>query len=244
MSHEYSTQGSGSRLKATKMNVNGLLGRKVGMTSVFTEAGNAVPVTVIEVGPCSVVQRKTVEKDGYDAVQLGYLELKTARKDTKVARGESGHRGRAEASKPVRGHFEKNGGATPTRHLAEFQLSGEGDEPAAGSTVTADALFKIGDAVKVQGLSKGRGFAGAMKRHNFQGQGASHGAKIHRKPASGGATDPARTFPGSRRPGRMGNAKVTQPGLKVVDIDANRNLLLVKGSVPGAPGGLIRIEKA
>jgi large subunit ribosomal protein L3 len=224
-------------------NVSGLLGRKVGMTSVFTEAGDAIPVTVIEVGPCAVVQRKTVEKDGYDAVQLGYLDFKTARKDTKVLRGDSGHRGRGEASKPVKGHFEKNGGAAPTRHLAEFPLNAEGDEPAAGSTLTVDGLFAAGDAVKVQGLSKGRGFAGVIKRHGFSGQGASHGAKIHRKAASNGATDPARTFPGARRPGRMGAAKVTQPGLKVVEIDANRNLLLVKGPVPGAPGGLVRIEK-
>jgi large subunit ribosomal protein L3 len=226
------------------MNVSGLLGRKVGMASVFTEGGDAVPVTVIEVGPCSVVQRKTVEKDGYDAVQLGYLEFKTPRKDTKVARGESGHRGKGEASKPVRGHFEKNGTATPTRHLAEFRLDAEGDEPAAGSTLTAESLFKIGDAVKVQGVTKGRGFAGVIKRHGFSGQGASHGAKIHRKAASNGATDPARTFPGARRPGRMGASKVTQPGLKVVEIDANRNLILVKGGIPGAPGGLVRIEKA
>jgi large subunit ribosomal protein L3 len=224
--------------------VNGLLGRKVGMTSIFTGEGQAVPVTVIECGPCSVVQRKTTEKDGYDAVQLGYIELKTPRRETRVARGESGHRGRGEANKPLRGHFEKHGAALPTRHLAEFELSTDGDEPAAGSTLTVDALFKAGDAIKIQGTSKGRGFAGAMKRHNFRGQGGSHGAKIHRKPASGGATDPARTFPGARRPGRMGAALVTQRGLEVVEVDAGRNLLIVKGAVPGAPGGLLRIEKA
>lgn len=225
--------------------VNGLLGRKVGMTSIFTEAGNSVAVTVIECGPCTVVQRKTAERDGYDAVQLGYLELREPRrKDNKITRGQSGHRGRGEANAPTRGHFEKNGGATPTRHLAEFKLEAAGDEPAAGSTLTVDSLFKSGDKIKVQGKSKGRGFAGAMKRHNFSGQGGSHGAKIHRKPASGGATDPARTFPGSRRPGRMGNANVTQLGLQVVEVDAGRNLLLVKGAVPGASGGLLRIEKA
>jgi large subunit ribosomal protein L3 len=214
------------------------------MTSIFTEAGNSIPVTVIEVGPCAVVQRKTVENDGYEAVQLGYLEFKTARKDAKVARGDSGHRGRGEAAKPVRGHFEKNGGAVPTRHLAEFPLNAEGDEPVAGSTLTVEGMFAIGDVVKVQGISKGRGFAGVMKRHGFSGQGGSHGAKIHRKPASNGATDPARTFPGARRPGRMGAVKVTQPALKIVEIDVNRNLLLVKGAVPGAPGGLIRVEKS
>jgi len=223
--------------------VNGLLGRKVGMTTIFTDAGNAVSVTVIECGPCSVVQRKTVEKDGYEALQLGYLDLKTARKDTKVARGESGHRGRGEANAPTRGHFEKNGGAAPTRHLAEFALNADGDEPAAGSSLTVDGMFAAGDAIKVQGTTKGRGFSGVMKRHNFRGQHASHGSKIHRKPASNGATDPARVFPGARRPGRFGAEIVTQKGLSVVEVDAGRNLLIVKGAIPGANGGLVRIEK-
>ena len=223
--------------------INGLLGRKVGMTTVFTETGNAIPVTVIECGPCSVVQRKTIEKDGYEAVQLGYLELKAARKDNKIARGESGRRGKGEANKPLRTHFEKNGGAAPTRHLAEFGFSADGDEPASGTILTVDGMFKAGDAIKVQGTTKGRGFAGVMKRHNFKGQGASHGSKIHRKAASNGATDPARTFPGARRPGRMGADLVTQLGLQVVEVDAGRNLLVVKGAVPGAPGGLLRIEK-
>lgn len=223
--------------------VNGLLGRKVGMTTIFAEDGTAVSVTVIECGPCTVVQRKTEEKDGYAAVQLGYLEKKTAGKSAKVARGDSGHRGRGESTKPERGHFEKNGGATPTRHLAEFRLEAEGEEPASGSTITVDGLFAAGDAIKIQGRTKGRGFTGAMKRHGFSGQGASHGAKIHRKPASNGATDPARVFPGARRPGRFGNELVTQKGLQVVEIDANRNLLVVRGAVPGANGGLLRIEK-
>ena len=224
--------------------VNGLLGRKVGMTQIFTPEGAVVPVTVIECGPCSIVQRKTTEKDGYEAVQLGYIEKKAARKETKIKRGDTGHRGKGEASKPVRGHFEKNGGATPTRVLAEFRLIAEGDEPAAGASLTVADIFAAGDDVKVQGKSKGRGFTGAMKRHNFKGQGASHGSKIHRKPASNGATDPARVFPGARRPGRSGNVNITQPGLKVVEIDAERNLLLVKGAIPGAPGGVVRITKA
>lgn len=229
--------------------VNGLLGRKVGMTQIFTPEGAAVPVTVIECGPCSVVQRKTTEKDGYEAVQLGYIERKVARKDTKIKRGDTGHRGKGEASKPERGHFEKNGGANPTRILAEFKLIADGEAPTSGAALTVAALtvadvFAAGDDVKVQGKSKGRGFAGAMKRHNFKGQGASHGSKIHRKPASNGATDPARVFPGARRPGRMGNVNVTQPGLKIIEVDAERNLLLVKGAVPGAPGGVLRITKA
>lgn len=223
--------------------VNGLLGRKVGMTSVFDGEGKAIPVTVIQCGPCSVVQRKTAEKDGYDAVQLGYLEYKQPRKDNKVKRGENGHRGRGEASAPLRKHFEKNGGATPARFVQEFRLLAEGEEPASGAVLTATHLFAAGDVVKVIGTTKGRGFAGAMKRHGFKGQGASHGAKIHRKPASNGATDPARTFPGGRRPGRMGTDRVTQPGLKVIEVDDARNVLVVSGAVPGAPGGLLRIEK-
>ncbi|RYX80406.1 50S ribosomal protein L3 [bacterium] len=224
--------------------VNGLLGRKVGMTQVFTAEGKAVPVTVIEVGPCAVVQRKTEEKDGYDAIQLGYVEKKVARKDTKVKRGEAHHRGKNEPSKPVLGHFAANGGATPTRFLSEFRLDVEGEEPATGSTISVADIFTAGDDIKVQGKSKGRGFSGVMKRHNFKGQKASHGQKIHRKPASNGATDPARTFPGARRPGRYGNETITQLGLSVVEVDAERNLLIVKGAVPGAPGGLVRITKA
>ncbi len=224
--------------------VNGLLGRKVGMTQVFTAEGQVVPVTIIEVGPCSVVQRKTEAVDGYDAVQLGYVEKKAARKETKIKRGDAGHRGKGEASKPVAGHFEKNGGAAPTRFLSEFRLKAEGAEPEAGAVLTVADVFTVGDDITVQGKSKGRGFAGAMKRHNFRGQGASHGSKIHRKPASNGATDPARTFPGARRPGHMGDATVTQLGLSVVEIDAERNLLVVKGAIPGAPGGLVKILKA
>ena len=224
--------------------INGLLGRKIGMTQVFTPEGQAVPVTVIEVGPCSVVQRKTEAKDGYDAIQLGYVEYKTPRKDTKIKRGEAHHRGRGEANQPTTGHFAKHGGATPTRTLSEFRLEADGEEPLAGATLSISDVFAVGDAIKVQGTSKGKGFAGVMKRHNFKGQGASHGSKIHRKPASNGATDPARTFPGARRPGRMGNETVTQMGLSVVEIDAERNLLVVKGAIPGAPGGVVRVFKA
>lgn len=223
--------------------VNGLLGRKVGMTTVFTDEGNAIPVTIIECGPCAVVQHKTLENDGYEAVQLGYEELKEGRKDSKVGRGDNGHRGRGEANKPERGHFEKYG-TKPMRTVAEFPLLGEGDLPAAGTLISVDGMFKAGDPIKIQGTTKGRGFSGVIKRHGFKGQKASHGQKIHRKPASNGATDPARTFPGARRPGRFGAELVTQKGLEVVEIDASRNLLVVKGAVPGANGGLLRIEKA
>jgi large subunit ribosomal protein L3 len=224
--------------------VNGLLGRKVGMTQIFVENGRVLPVTIIECGPCSVVQRKTTERDGYEAVQLGYLELKSARRTTgKISRGEAGHRGRGEANKPEAGHFSKNGGASPTRHLQEFRLAAEGGVPPAGAQLTVDGFFKAGDRVKVRGTTKGRGFSGGIKRHHHKGQGASHGQKIHRKTASNGATDPARTFPGANRPGRFGAENVMQKGLTVVEVDTGRNLLIVKGAVPGAPGGLLRIEK-
>jgi large subunit ribosomal protein L3 len=223
--------------------VNGLIGRKVGMTQIFTAEGKAVPVTVVEVLPNQIVQHKTVERDGYEAVQLGYLERKVGRKETKIGRGQSGHRGSAEANKREKGHIAKNGGGAVNRHLAEFRLLAQGDLPDAGQTLNVGQVFSAGDAVRVQGTSKGKGFAGAMKRWNFKGQGASHGSKIHRKPASNGATDPARTFPGARRPGRMGNAQITQLGLSVVEVDAERNVLLVKGAVPGAPGGIVKILK-
>jgi len=138
--------------------VNGLLGRKVGMTQVFTAEGKAVPVTVIEVGPCSVVQRKTEEKDGYDAVQLGYVEKKAARKDTKIKRGEAHHRGKNEPSKPVVGHFAANGGAAPTRFLSEFRLEADGEEPATGSTLSLSDVFAVGDDIKVQARAKAAAF--------------------------------------------------------------------------------------
>lgn len=225
--------------------INGLLGRKIGMTQVFTAEGKVVPVTVVECGPCAVVQRKTVEKDGYEAVQLGYIEKREAKQASgKVKRGEAHHRGKGEANKPTTGHFAKNGGAKPTRVLREFRLDADGEEPAAGSSIAVSDIFKDGDKVKVQGVSKGKGFAGAMKRHNFKGQKASHGQKIHRKPASNGATDPARTFPGARRPGRMGNENVTQLGLQIVEVNTERGLLLIKGAIPGANGGVVRILKA
>jgi large subunit ribosomal protein L3 len=190
------------------------------------------------------VQRKTVEKDGYEAIQLGYIELK---KRAKTIKSRVAKTVVAVVAKPMAQRADtsrKTAAQPPTRHLAEFKLSGEGEEPTAGSSLTVDALFKAGDDIKVQGTSKGRGFAGVMKRHNFRGQGASHGSKIHRKAASNGATDPARTFPGARRPGRFGAELVTQKGLQVVEVDTARNLLVVKGAVPGANGGLLRIEKA
>lgn len=205
--------------------VNGLLGRKRGMTRVFGEGGKAVPVTVMEAGPCVVVQKKNLEKDGYRAVQLGFEAL-PSRKAKKL-------------SKPLQGHFSTVK-VSPQRSLAEFRCEGEDLE--LGAEIKID-LFKPGDRVKVIGVSKGKGFAGGIKRWHFSGQGASHGAKIHRKPASAGATDPAHVFKGKHSPGRMGNCRVTVKGLTVVETIPERNLLLVQGSVPGANGSLLRIEK-
>jgi len=200
----------------------GLLGRKVGMTRIFNEAGQVVPVTVIEAGPCVVVQCKTVEQDGYAAVQIGFLDRKLSRTNS-----------------PLTGHFQARG-LTPKRYLREFALV-EGESLAPGDEVRVD-MFAQGQKIEVQGTSKGKGFAGGMKRHNFVGGPKEHGAsKIHRKPMSAGATDAARVFPGKRSPGHMGAACVKTKGLTVVEVDTERNLLLVKGAVPGANGGLVAI---
>jgi len=221
--------------------VSGLLGRKVGMTTIFTEEGKQIPVTVIQAGPCAVVQIKNRETDGYEAVQLGFERYPERRVHTGggIPRGKPGHRAKGKPTAPLAGHFKKHG-LPPMKHLAEFAYA-HGAELQVGEEITVD-IFKPGDKVKVAGTSKGRGFSGVMRRHNFSGQGASHGAKIHRKPASVGATDPARVFKGKRMPGHYGNARVTVKGLKVVDVDVQRNLLLVQGAVPGARGGLLRIE--
>jgi large subunit ribosomal protein L3 len=199
----------------------GLIGKKVGMTQIFDEAGRAVPVTVIEAGPCVVVQKKTPERDGYAAVQLGFGAAKRV-------------------NKPMAGHFEAAKVRQPRRKLAEFATSEDFDpEPAEEVSV---GIFDTGESLRVSGVSKGKGFAGAMKRHGFHGGKASHGSKVHRAPQSSGATDAARTFKGTRKPGRMGGANVTVRNVTVVRVDAARNLLLVKGPVPGANGGYLRIQ--
>lgn len=200
----------------------GILGKKLGMTRVFTPEGAALPVTVIEAGPCVVVQRKTAERDGYEAVQVGY-----------------GERKRSRTNSPMTGHFERHG-VTPKQHLREWRLeAGEEYEERQELTV---ALFESGQIVDVIGQSKGRGFQGVIKRHGHHGGPASHGSKVHRQPMSSGATDAARVFPGRGMPGHMGATQVTARGLKVVRVDAERNLLLVQGSVPGANGGLVAVQ--
>jgi large subunit ribosomal protein L3 len=202
----------------------GILGRKVGMTQVFDEDGHAVPVTVLEAGPCRVAQTKTPEKDGYTAAQLAFGEAKRP-------------------NKPTAGHYAK-AGITPARHLVELRLDTLEDY-ALGSEIKAD-VFEAGDMVDVIGVTKGKGFSGPMKRHGFKGLGASHGTqKKHRSPGSiGGCATPARVFRGTRMAGQMGNVRVTTLNLKVIKVDAGRNLMLVRGAVPGPRGGLVMVRTA
>ena len=203
--------------------VYGILGKKLGMTQVFDEAGRMVPVTVIEAGPCVVTQIKTPEKDGYEGVQVAFADTKESR-----------------LSKPVLGHLAKSG-APPKRYLREIPVEGV-DDLELGQEIKAD-VFVAGDMVKITGISKGKGFAGVVKRWHFHGDDETHGIMGHRKPASGGATDAARTFRGVKRPGRMGGKQITQRGLTVYRVEAGRNLLLVAGAAPGATGGLLLIAK-
>ncbi|HUV05436.1 MAG TPA: 50S ribosomal protein L3 [Armatimonadota bacterium] len=203
--------------------IKSILGRKIGMTQVFAEGGVVVPVTVVEAGPVVVTQVRSNEKEGYNAVQVGFGEVSPNR-----------------VNKPRAGHFAKTGVA-PKRYLREFRVDEIGDLQV-GQEIKVD-IFEPGDRVSVTGVSKGKGFAGAMKRWHFHGGPKSHGSMVHRKPQSGGATDAARTFKGSKRPGRMGGETVTTRGLRIVSVDPEKNLLLVKGAVPGASGGVVIVSK-
>ncbi|WP_309717083.1 50S ribosomal protein L3 [Armatimonas sp.] len=207
------------------MPVKGIFGRKIGMTQIFDDEGRVVPVTVIAVEPCVIAQLKTVDNDGYSAAQLAFEECNVNR-----------------LNRPEQGHLA-SAGVQPRRYLKEFDLQ-DGATVAVGDTVSASDIFAVDERVVVVGVSKGKGFAGVVKRYHFHGGDMTHGSMIHRKPMSGGATDAARTFKGNKKPGRMGNEQVSQQGLRVVRIDAEKNLLLVKGAVPGANGGLLSIEKA
>ncbi|HXF83216.1 MAG TPA: 50S ribosomal protein L3 [bacterium] len=201
-----------------------IVGRKVGMTQVFDEQGNVVPVTVLEAGPCVVTQIRTLQTDGYTAVQLGYEPL-AERKVTKA----------------MRGHFARAKTA-PRRILREFRTA-QPEVFTIGQELTV-AQFAGGDLVDVVGTSKGRGFSGAMKRHNFAGQRDTHGVSLmHRAVGSLGISDVARVWPGKRMPGRYGGERVTVRGLRVVKVDAARNLLLLKGAVPGPRGSLVLVRK-
>ncbi|MGD9315900.1 MAG: 50S ribosomal protein L3 [Anaerolineae bacterium] len=208
--------------------MKGILGKKVGMTQVFDERGVAIPVTVIEAGPCFVAQIKTVERDGYSAIQLGMDETKPKR-----------------LTQPQLKHLEKSN-LPPLRHLREVRVSPEElDSFEEGQKVLAD-IFEEGEFVDVTGISKGRGFAGVVKRHGFRGGPKTHGQSDRlRAPGSIGAcTTPGRVFKGKRMPGRMGGERVTAQGLKVVIVDAERNLLAVRGAVPGAKNSLLLIRLA
>ena len=202
----------------------GILGTKVGMTHLFTEEGRMVPVTVIQAGPVYVTQIKTIEKDKYAAVQVGYGEAKEKH-----------------LTFPKFGHLKKAGLKRNLRTLKEFRLEKtEGIE--LGQEIKAD-IFQAGENVTVTGTSKGRGFAGGVKRYHFKGQHMTHGYMTHRRPLSNGATGPQRVFKGSRRPGHMGVDTVTQKGLKIYKVDAERNLIMVDGSVAGPNGALVVINK-
>ena len=206
--------------------VNGILGKKLGMTELFTEDGVMTPITVLQAGPCVVLQRKTKAADGYEAAQLGLVADRRVRRATKAQVG----------------HLKKSGVA-PVRFVREVSLA-EGGETKPGDAVNV-SLFKPKDTVHVIGLSKGRGFAGLMKRHHFRGGAASHGSMFHRAPGSIGASAfPSRVIKGNRAAGRMGNSRVTVRNLQVMKVDTEENLLWVKGSVPGPNGGYLIIKKA
>jgi len=207
--------------------VTGIIGRKVGMTQIFAKDGTAVPGTVIKAGPCVVVQAKNAATDGYEAVQLGLVEERPAR-----------------ARKPLAGHYKK-AGVPPTRVRREVKLAAGAEAPKAGDQVLVNGVFADGDRVDVIGISRGKGFQGVVKRHNFRGGAATHGSMFHRAPGSIGASSfPSRVVKGMRAAGRMGGDRVTTRNLKVVQIDADNNLLVLRGSVPGAPGGYVVVRKA
>jgi large subunit ribosomal protein L3 len=218
--------------------VKSILGRKVGMTQIFDEAGRAVPVTVVEAGPCVVTQKKTMETDGYEAVQVGFGAARAAR--PKEQRGKAHARGALNL--PEQGHLSKNS-LPPLRHLREIRgMEGVADMNV-GDEITAD-VFAAGDLVDVTGTSKGKGFQGVVKRYHWHGADMTHGSMIHRKPQSAGATDAARIFKNVGRPGHMGHERVTVKRLRVVRVDPERNVLLIRGAVPGPNGTLLTIREA
>jgi large subunit ribosomal protein L3 len=208
--------------------VDGLIGVKVGMTQIFEADGKVVPATVIKTGPCIVVQKKVKEKDGYDALQLGLVEfIRPAR-----------------VKKPRAGHFKK-ADVPPVRILREFAFEDREEPHKVGDQILVNQVFKAEDKVDVAGTSKGKGFAGVIKRHHFAGGAASHGSMFHRAPGSIGASAfPSRVLPGMRAAGHMGNARVTVQSLRVVRIQDQENLLIVKGAIPGRNGGYVIVTKA
>jgi large subunit ribosomal protein L3 len=207
--------------------IEGMIGIKLGMTQVFSKEGGVIPVTVLKAGPCVVIQKKNKQTDGYEAVQLGFVERTPERR----------------VSKPLLGHFKKSG-LPPTRRIREFKILSEGEKINVGDQITAE-MFQVDENVDVIGISKGKGFAGVMKRHHFRGGAASHGSMFHRAPGSVGASAfPSRTFPGMRGAGHLGATRVTVKNLQVVRVDAENHLLVVRGAVPGADGGYLVIRRS
>ncbi len=203
--------------------ITGLIGRKLGMTQYFGETGDVIPVSVLEAGPCKIVQVRNPEKNGYSGVQLSFMDVKESR-----------------LNKPLAGYFKKTG-VGPARHLREFRCEVKGLE--VGQEVRAD-LFAKGERVDVTGVSKGKGFAGVIKRHHFAGGPATHGSMFHRAPGSIGASSyPSRVWKNQRLPGQMGNKRITVKNLEVVEVRPEENLLLIRGAIPGSPGGLVLIRK-
>lgn len=200
----------------------GILGKKIGMTQIFTAEGRVVPVTVVEAGPCPVVQKKTVATDGYNAIQVGFSVLRESL-----------------SNKPRKGHFQK-ASLKPMRYVREFRIS-DVESYEIGQEVKVD-LFTVGDKIDVVGTSKGKGFAGMIKRHNASRGPMAHGSKYHRRTGSLGAKGPARVFKGRKLPGRMGGERVTVQNLEVVRIDVDKNLILIKGAVPGANKSLLILK--
>jgi large subunit ribosomal protein L3 len=207
------------------MSVQGIIGKKIGMTQLYAEDGRAVPVTVIEAGPCVVIQRKSTQRDGYSAIQVGLVERRRVKRVTR----------------PMKGHFDK-AGIPPCRVLREFRVE-DGAEVKVGDKLSVE-MFAPGDSVNVTGISKGKGFQGVVKRHHFRGGAATHGSMFHRAPGSIGASAfPSRTLKGMRGAGQMGQDQVTVRNLRVVRIDAEKNIMLVRGAIPGANDGYVVIRK-
>jgi large subunit ribosomal protein L3 len=207
--------------------MRGIIGKKIGMTQTFDEEGRISPVTVIQAGPCVVVQRKTAGHDGYEAVQLGFVEPRKSRR----------------TSKAIRGHFEK-AGIEPVKFVREFRLDKTSEEIEQGQEVRVDVLRDV-EKVDITGVSKGKGFQGVVRRYGFRGGRATHGSMFHRAPGGIGASaDPSRVYPGTKMPGRMGGDNVTVRNLKIVRIVEDQNLLLVRGAVPGARNGYLLIRES
>lgn len=204
-----------------------IIGKKVGMTQVFAADGTVTPATVIKAGPCVVVQQKTAQTDGYESVQVGFVEERPFR-----------------ANKPQAGHFQK-ASVPPTRIRRELTVAKGAEAPKPGDQVLVNAVFNNGDRVDVIGVSRGKGFQGVVRRHNFRGGAATHGSMFHRAPGSIGASSyPSRVVKGMRAAGRMGGDRVTVRNLKIVSVDAENNLLVIRGAIPGAPGGYVVVRKA